>query len=779
MKLFKFLILSLSSSLALSLSLSAISAASNPGNIIDDARFTDVNTMSVRDVQEFLDSKITDCDPQGLKTSEFGGGTRAQWAAARGHKPPFTCINSYKENGKSAAQIIIDAAKEFQINPQVFIVLLQKEQGLITDNWPLEIQYKTATGYGCPDTAPCDSEYFGLTNQVRWAGRMFRSIMNNSPGWYTPYILGNNFIQWHPNKSCGGTTVNIQNRATQALYNYTPYQPNRAALNAGYGKGDSCSSYGNRNFYLYFKDWFGNYNRQPAAFKTSNSGTIYIPVQGQKIKVPHMATLQDYGISPQSIQTVSQSYVDSIPSPTKESEISQSISHVVKSPRDDDEDGGSIYLITRNYRYQFRTMEQFFSYGFKESEISYLPLSYILQKQNKGMLPNFIASPKSVTFKIDGNTKRIIFDYKTFIKENPSDQTALLSYYLVDRIPSGNPITSGPTLIKKQGSEDVRLYDGSSYYAIPNYDTLKCWGLDTKLNLPVYRVAQNNYISNSGVDMNLSCLVTDSSSRSYLMNGNNKVSISPNSTMLSLNSELTKLSARIPTRSEPLSNLVKLRNNAAIWHLDDGSRRLIPTYSSYQIIQRKNRPVDTVSSELLNHYQDAGILLADSQSVKEPSSAGVYGISDGKKFLFSSSLFLAYGNGWDEIQTLSKKQLDINYPTAGNASSIMLDPSKNTIYFASENNCYTLSGTNLSNFGYDVSAMRSLGKYMLSTAYKKNISKCKQSTQYIRSFDNPLVYRVENGVKKPIHSLRDLLSMNGGKEPEVMRVSLDVIQNLK
>jgi hypothetical protein len=51
--------------------------------------------------------------------------------------------------------------------------------------------------------------------------------------------------------------VLIQNQATAGLYNYTPYQPNAAALAAGYGTGDSCSAYGNRNFWLYFRDWFG------------------------------------------------------------------------------------------------------------------------------------------------------------------------------------------------------------------------------------------------------------------------------------------------------------------------------------------------------------------------------------------------------------------------------------------------------------------------------------------------------------------------------------------
>ena len=231
----------------------------NPGRIMDDGVFTNSSSMTTQQIQDFLNSKVPVCDTQGLRVSEFGGGTRAQWAAARGYSPPFTCLKDFSENGKSSAQIINDISKEFAINPQVLIVLLQKEQSLITDTWPIpgSSQYRTATGYGCPDTAPCDSQYYGLTNQLRWSARMFRAIVNGTPTWYTPYVLGNNYIQYNPVASCGGSTVTIQNRATQALYNYTPYQPNPGALASGWGT-SPCGAYGNRNFYLYFTDWFGS-----------------------------------------------------------------------------------------------------------------------------------------------------------------------------------------------------------------------------------------------------------------------------------------------------------------------------------------------------------------------------------------------------------------------------------------------------------------------------------------------------------------------------------------
>lgn len=231
----------------------------NPGNIIDNGVFTDTSTMSSGDIQNFLNSKVPRCDTQGSQMYNSWQ-TRAQYASSRGYSTPFTCLKDYSENGRSAAQIIYDTAQQQRINPQALIVLLQKEQGLITDDWPWTIQYRSATGYGCPDTADCDSQYYGFTNQVSWAAKMFRRILNNDPNWYTPYILGTNYIQYNPNAACGGSNVNIVNRATQALYNYTPYQPNQATLEADWGTAP-CGAYGNRNFYLYFTSWFGTTTR--------------------------------------------------------------------------------------------------------------------------------------------------------------------------------------------------------------------------------------------------------------------------------------------------------------------------------------------------------------------------------------------------------------------------------------------------------------------------------------------------------------------------------------
>jgi hypothetical protein len=241
---------------------SALSGSSfNSSRIIDDSVFFDSNSMGAQDVQAFLSSKVPNCD-----TNHEAGG---------GYTPPFTCLKDYRQNiqgksadayctgavsggMKSAAQIIKDVSVACSISPKVLIVLLQKEQSLITDTWPWPNQYEKATGYACPDTAPCDPEFAGFFNQIWYAARQFQRYVKQ-PQSFNFASGKTSFVSYQANNpGCGGTNITIQNSATAALYNYTPYQPNAAALNNLYGTGDTCSAYGNRNFWRLFSDWFGS-----------------------------------------------------------------------------------------------------------------------------------------------------------------------------------------------------------------------------------------------------------------------------------------------------------------------------------------------------------------------------------------------------------------------------------------------------------------------------------------------------------------------------------------
>ena len=243
------------------------------GKIITDGVFFSPNTMTTGSIQTFLNSKVPVCDTNGTLEYYGTGMTRAQWAAANGKPaPPYVCLKNYNQSipstgsdaycggsvsagTKSAAQIILDVAKACGVNPRVLIVLLQKEQGLVTDDWPWPVQYQKATGYGCPDTAGCDPEFAGFFNQVYYAAHQFQRYVRQ-PTLFNNRVGQTSSLLSYPN--CSRSNVHMETGATAALYNYTPYQPNQASLTNLYGTGNSCSFYGNRNFWRYFNDWFGS-----------------------------------------------------------------------------------------------------------------------------------------------------------------------------------------------------------------------------------------------------------------------------------------------------------------------------------------------------------------------------------------------------------------------------------------------------------------------------------------------------------------------------------------
>ena len=221
----------------------------NPGNIITDEKMFDTTSMDEQAVQEFLDENGSDCT---------GSMCLKDYAVDTEDKPADElCATYHGTSGQSAAAIIDASARACGISQRVLLTMLQKEQHLVTASEPTEQQYSAAMGLSCPDTDSCDPAYAGFHHQVYGAARRLRFYMAH-PDQYS-YRSGRlNDIRYHPNAACGSSKVYIENTATALLYIYTPYQPNEAALKAGAGEGDECSSYGNRNFSLIYSGWFGD-----------------------------------------------------------------------------------------------------------------------------------------------------------------------------------------------------------------------------------------------------------------------------------------------------------------------------------------------------------------------------------------------------------------------------------------------------------------------------------------------------------------------------------------
>ncbi|NMM17463.1 MAG: hypothetical protein HHJ14_10110 [Cellulomonas sp.] len=227
-----------------------------PGYIMSDSILYDSATMNADAIQAFLNAKGAGCVAAAGNTclKDYVESTPTRSSDA-------LCTGTYSgATNDSSARIIAKAAVACGINPQVLLVTLQKEQSLVTATaGKSAATYSRALGFGCPDSAggQCDPQYAGFANQVYSAAKQLQRYAAN-PNSYSYRARRTNTILWNPNTGCGASSVYIENQATASLYDYTPYRPNDSALAAGYGSGDSCASYGNRNFHLYFRDWFGS-----------------------------------------------------------------------------------------------------------------------------------------------------------------------------------------------------------------------------------------------------------------------------------------------------------------------------------------------------------------------------------------------------------------------------------------------------------------------------------------------------------------------------------------
>jgi putative cell wall-binding protein len=258
----------------------------DPGFIVSDRNFWDGNAMTPGQIQDFLNSKVSACAAGYTCLRNLHGATPTIAATPM-------CGRYQGAADETAAMMIWKVAQACGVSPKTILVTMQKEQGLVTKSAPSQWALDHAMGANCPDTAACDPAYSGFFNQV-FRGAFLLKRYTDPPGtgpgteWYTDfsarYAVGKvSQILYHPNSACGTKSVFVKNQATHSLYVYTPYTPNGAALANPHGTGDSCSSYGNRNFWVFWSSWFGSPTSDGApygAIASTDTATRQITVHG-------------------------------------------------------------------------------------------------------------------------------------------------------------------------------------------------------------------------------------------------------------------------------------------------------------------------------------------------------------------------------------------------------------------------------------------------------------------------------------------------------------------
>lgn len=419
----------------------AVAADFDPGAIISDATFYDYGSMSESDIQRFLNDKGRNC--------------------TAGERP---CLKDYRENtptrpveiglcwqytgaaNESAARILTKVATACEINPRVLLVLLEKENSLVTRTRPTARNYDAATGFGCPDTAPCNTEYYGFANQVYRAARQYLVYRNNATRY--GYQAGRtNTILYHPNAACGSGKVYIQNQATAALYIYTPYQPNAAALKNLYGTGDSCSSYGNRNFWRLFSDWFGDPWSGSFLVRTPEDPKVYLLSGTRKHYVPDLAVYNDYVGRLGPVGYLSSAALARYT-------LARDLGRVVR-----DATNGSIYWIAQGAKHHFPSCDVVVRWTGSSCETAYVDLTseQITAFPDGQGLASAVRTSSGRSYWVEGAQKREILDDASRAAAGiPAAQVSLPDTTLA-ALAVGAPIVRSDVVVTERGSSNTWL----------------------------------------------------------------------------------------------------------------------------------------------------------------------------------------------------------------------------------------------------------------------------------------------------------------------------------
>lgn len=749
------------------------------GQIMDDTVMTNANSMSVSDIQRFLNSKVPSCDTNGQKLSEYGGPDlngdgkvqRWEWGKAKYNQTTFPCLKDKTFDGKKAAQVIYEKAQKYTINPQSLIVLLQKEQGLVTDTWPLNIQYRSATGYGCPDGAPCASEYYGLVNQLEWAAKMFHSIITQNPNWYSPYIRGSNpKVYWHPSggnyintsgkndsrAGCGYNSLDIKNWTTASLYSYTPYRPNSAALNAGYGTGDACSAYGNRNFYLYFTDWFGTTTN--TLFKIQGSGdTIYLNWRGAYYPIPSMKVLRAYGLSDTPVATLSSSQLQGY---TQGPPLSQIAKFGTSA---------TVYLIDNGLYSTVPDMETLQDYGFTGSDSITYSDPNLIEVLNPGeSLTTLARQSNGAIYHVSAGKKHLFPDGKTFNIRGPQltgDSTLSVTNFsdeFINNLIDGSPILINGSFVKARDSATIYLYEQGKLFPF-TYADWEAWGK---------KADYTNFLSNNlrqiPVEAPAPVLIGDGTTRYLVANGKKYSFDSVTQTVWGIENSRYRImsneSMQRLTEGGQMGTLVQQASGAASV-IRNGKLVLIPSGKDFTGLGFSWEDVIRVNDNITRALPfDTDLAFAPGSLVRLPDGSISWIDIGFKKYIIPSmDRFNSFGFKTTDVRGAKQNVLS-GY--ASEQLSYLLEVPVGTYYLVDRGERLAIGGTAYGSTQYNFGTK---ARTQISSTLLSKMRSGPALTRFIKG-SSMTVYGVANGQKKPFNSQESFFA-NGGTWGTVTHVS--------
>ena len=615
-------------------------SAFDPGLIISDSVFFDFGSMTLDEIQVFLDSRVSDC---------------------RATDPAIDCLKNYKTDipdvpattpeevgpcgaiaakaQASAAEVIFAIANACGINPKVLITTLQKEQGLVTSTKPTEYMYRASMGFGCPDSDPaiCGKVYVGLFNQLYRAAKQFRWY-GNPEGSFTYWKPGRTVsMRYNPKSSCGTKSFVLQNQATANLYYYTPYTPNDAALNNLYGTGDSCSAYGNRNFWRFFHDWFGSPIGGGYLLQAAGSETFLI-VDNQKYRVTDarlMAALRPLG----PLGEISQPYLDSFVTAGDATQL-------VKN-----RDTGAVFMLVDGIRYAVTDCAIAQQFGQSCDLAINLTALQLNNFVDGGELTRLIRTADGSRFWIENGQSRVVVD--DLALSTVGAQAISASPMTIEQVLT---LTSGPALaselvsFKVAGITDtVIAAAGKTYRFTPS--------LVAATNLTRWFTVTNAVVELQAISPTLHPetvrgFVKDPAGNHFVITADGKLAVSDPENWTETVVELpASLLAKIPTVEGILAApaVVSSEGNKLSYFVQAGERRISSTTAmTNEFLSLISQPRTVILPQsAINTVPNVGQAIAPGTIVKSNTSSTLYLVDDltRKVRLASTSQAKSVSNG--------------------------------------------------------------------------------------------------------------------------------------
>lgn len=754
----------------------------NANNIIDDALFSNSATMTASQIDTWLNTNFgsTSCistshgfsapDPTGYSPSTgfaFGGNV-------------------------SAGTVIYDAAQAYNINPQVILATLQKEQSLVSGGSGCStLAYTAAAGYGCPDggttysysgvnlytingvtttsvsgTCVNSSLKAGFSQQVIRAAWLLKFGQERSEGNMSWAVVKGNWNNSDDPQSCyngpmtqgtyqicpsgtttyydgyttiDGTSVHMDDGATAALYWYTPHFS------------------GNQSFYSIFTGWFGSVHySQPVSSLLvvgNQSDKIYFISLNNNTRyfVPTWSTMRAFGLDRYQIVPMDDSLINTYTD-------GGTLKTLVWN-----NDDQKIYMVDGSTKYWFQQYCAQWGLDCTNStagDVTFMTSSYFDDILNYGGTSSPIQKAGDTYRLMQNGTKEPFADLPDMASMGYATSEAIQIQQpdLNSPQPLGPLQIVYPRFIQFSPSPLLFYYDGQNYHHVPSYDTYLAWGEPGILSPPTSTLNSTPPTSTS----DLSVWTQDGSGHYYMMDSGRKIDISSSPTTWysgSFQNFSTGILNSFPTTAQETNVSI----GGGVYSIQGAAKRHVPSYDDYLWLGMQPSNTLQLAAGAAVNIPSGVDVLRDGAFFTVQGNSGLYMTNGSASYhIPSSQLASDLTINWGNVRyNLDPTVLSQGYPSAGDMSRWIKSPGRSLGYLSNQT-LVTVDPTAATNWGIDTTNHASSS---VDLAGLYNVPSMQGLGQFVRDSTTGGVYYGTGGSYHYVASYATIVALGGLKSP--------------